>query len=52
MHELGHGHVFKTKWLNSFFLRVVSISYVKSLRICVTCARARARVCVCVRARA
>eukprot|EP00040_Diaphanoeca_grandis_P044065 m.11172 g.11172 ORF g.11172 m.11172 type:complete len:356 (-) comp8691_c0_seq1:159-1226(-) len=24
MHELGHGSVFKTKWLNGFFLRVIS----------------------------
>lgn len=24
MHELGHGHVFKTKVLNSFFMRIVS----------------------------
>jgi fatty acid desaturase len=24
MHELGHGTVFQTKWLNAFFLRVVS----------------------------
>jgi len=24
MHELGHGNVFRTKWLNSFFMRVVS----------------------------
>jgi fatty acid desaturase len=24
MHELGHGFVFKTRWLNGFFLRVVS----------------------------
>jgi fatty acid desaturase len=24
MHELGHGYVFKTKFLNSFFMRIVS----------------------------
>ena len=24
MHELGHGHVFKTKWLNGFFMRIIS----------------------------
>jgi fatty acid desaturase len=24
MHELGHGTVFRTKWLNAFFVRVVS----------------------------
>ena len=24
MHELGHGYVFKTRWLNAVFLRVVS----------------------------
>eukprot|EP00937_MAST-01D_sp_MAST-1D-sp2_P007314 g7314.t1 len=24
MHELGHGFVFKTRWLNGFFMRVVS----------------------------
>lgn len=24
MHELGHGHVFRTKWLNGFFCRIVS----------------------------
>lgn len=24
MHELGHGFVFKTKWLQSFFLRTIS----------------------------
>jgi len=24
MHELGHGHVFSTKWLNGFFCRLIS----------------------------
>lgn len=24
MHELGHGHVFRTRWLNGFFCRVIS----------------------------
>ena len=24
MHELGHGHVFKTQWLNGLFVRIVS----------------------------